>query len=355
MTLTYYKEELEKTARSLSRSGSGILAIDESPTTCGKRFDAIKLENTPKNRRDYRRLLLSTADLEKYISGVILHEETLYQDAEDEEFLAKKLQDRGIIPGVKVDQGLTDLTGGITGETYTSGIEGLVNRCKAYYDQGARFAKWRAVLKITSNGAPSELAISENAWGLARYARCVQEAGLVPIIEPEILMDGDHPLKHTALVQEVVIKAVYDACDVNGVYLEGTLLKPSMTLPGVDSKESVSAQEIAQTTVRVMEHSVPASVPGVVFLSGGLSEEAASIYLNEINKCDKRGKWNLAFSFGRALQQSCLKSWAGANVEEGQKGLIPRATANSQAALGQYEPGSQPSSDEKLFIAGYTY
>ena len=355
MTLTYYKEELAKTAQSLSRAGVGILAIDESPKTCGKRFDAIGVENTKKNRRAYRRLLVSTPELEKYISGAILHEETLYQDAEDGETLPKKLQDRGIIPGIKVDEGLKNLVGGMVNETYTGGLEGLYRRCQRYYEEGARFAKWRAVIKISADGGPSDLSLSENAWGLARYARCVQEAGLVPIIEPEILMDGEHPIEHTARVQEVLIKAVYSACDINRVYLEGTLLKPSMTLPGVDCKEDVSPEEIAQATVHVMERSVPASVPGVVFLSGGLSEEAASVYLNEINKCDKRGKWNLAFSFGRALQHSCLKAWNGEHVEEGQKCLIARATANSQAALGEYEAGSQPSSDEKLFVAGYTY
>jgi fructose-bisphosphate aldolase class I len=236
-----------------------------------------------------------------------------------------------------------------------TGLDGLVERAADYYAQGARFAKWRAVLQITSDGCPSDLAIQENAWGLARYARSVQESGLVPIIEPEILMDGDHSIEVTANAQEKILKEVYYACQLNGVLLEGTLLKPSMTVQGADSAQKSDPETVAEMTVRTLERCVPASVPGIVFLSGGLSEEAASVYLNNMNKIAKKAQWNLGFSYGRALQHSCLKAWAGSNIDGGQAALLARARANSEASQGRYVPGSQPSSDEQLFVAGYTY
>ena len=267
----------------------------------------------------------------------------------------KKLNDLGIIPGIKVDKGLNPLPGGKDVETFCSGLDGLVERAAKYYEQGARFAKWRAVLQITSDGCPSNLSIQENAWGLARYARSVQEAGLVPIIEPEILMDGDHTIEKTAEVQEEVIKTVYKACQTNGVLLEGTLLKPSMTVNGADCSDKADPQKVAEMTIRTMERCVPASVPGIVFLSGGLSEEAASVYLNNMNNLYRKAMWNVSFSYGRALQHSCLKAWKGNDLEAGQKALIARAQANSEASKGAYVPGSQPSSDEQLFVAGYKY
>lgn len=222
---------------------------------------------------------------------------------------------------------------------------------------GARFAKWRAVLQITSDGAPSELSIQENAWGLARYARAVQEGGLVPIVEPEILMDGDHNIETTARVQERVLAAVYKALSDNGVYLEGSLLKPSMTLPGADCGDTVTPEKIAEYTVRTLERHVPSSVPGVMFLSGGMSEEEASINLNALNKRARKGPWSLSFSYGRALQQSCLKAWQGKqeNVPAARAALMARAQANSEANLGKYVAGSQPSADETLFVKGYKY
>ena len=352
MTLSYYKEKLIENAKLLAQPGKGILAVDESTPTCGKRLAGIGVENTEENRQAYRGMLFTTPGIGAFISGAILFEETLFQDHADGESMVEKLNKAGIIPGIKVDKGLKQLAGGLEHETYCSGLDGLTERAADYYAQGARFAKWRAVLHITEDG-PSEVAIKENAWGLARYARCVQEAGLVPIIEPEILMDGDHDIDTTAAIQERVIKEVYYACQVNGVLLEGTLLKPSMTVPGAECENKSNPKEVAQYTIRTMLRSVPAAVPGIVFLSGGLSEEAASVYLNEMNQFDT--PWNVSFSYGRALQHSCLKQWAGSDVNAGQAAVLARAQANSEASKGVYVPGSQPSSDEALFVAGYTY
>ncbi|WP_269623032.1 class I fructose-bisphosphate aldolase [Prochlorococcus marinus] len=355
MPLNYYKEELKKTAESLAKSGKGILAVDESTKTIGKRLASINLENTETNRKAYRGMLFTTQGLGQYISGAILFEETLFQTHSDGELMVKKLEKLGIIPGIKVDKGLKPLAGGGDIETFCSGLDGLVERSSDYYAQGARFAKWRAVLQITNNGCPSKLSIKENAWGLARYARSVQESGLVPIIEPEILMDGSHGINKTAAIQEEVIKEVYMACKTNGVYLEGTLLKPSMTIEGAECPEKSNPKTIAEQTIRTMERSVPAAVPGIVFLSGGLSEEAASVYLNLMNKIKRKATWNIGFSYGRALQHSCLKAWDGKNITAGQNALLARAQANSEASKGCYLEGSQPSSDEALFVAGYKY
>ena len=354
MALSYYKETLKETARKLATPGKGILAVDESTNTCGKRLASIGIENTEENRQAYRGMLFTSEGLGKYISGAILFEETLYQDHADGESMIAKLEKQGIIPGIKVDKGLKPLVGALEHETYCSGLDGLTERASDYYARGARFAKWRAVLQITADG-PSDLAIKENAWGLARYARSVQEAGLVPIIEPEILMDGDHDILTTSEIQEKIIKEVYFACQQNGVYLEGTLLKPSMTVPGADNESKSDPKNVALATVTTLLRSVPAAVPGIVFLSGGLSEEEASLYLNEMNLLGADKPWNISFSYGRALQHSALRAWGGSNVEAGQKFVLARAQANSEASKGLYVLGSQPSSDEKLFVAGYTY
>jgi fructose-bisphosphate aldolase class I len=354
MALSYYKETLRETALKLATPGKGILAVDESTNTCGKRLASIGVENTEENRQAYRGMLFTTEGLGNYISGAILFEETLFQDHADGESMVAKLEKQGIVPGIKVDKGLKPLVGGLEHETYCSGLDGLTERASDYYARGARFAKWRAVLQITADG-PSDLAIRENAWGLARYARSVQEAGLVPIIEPEILMDGDHDILTTSEIQEKIIKEVYFACQQNGVYLEGTLLKPSMTVPGADYEGKSDPKNVALATVTTLLRSVPAAVPGIVFLSGGLSEEEASLYLNEMNLLAADKPWNLSFSYGRALQHSCLRAWAGSNIDKGQKALIARAQANSEASKGLYVLGSQPSSDEKLFVSGYTY
>ncbi len=355
MALEAFRDELVATAAAIASPGKGLLAADESTGTIGKRFEAIGLENTEDHRRDYRTLLASTSGLGEFISGVILYEETLFQNASDGTPILDLFRAQGIIPGIKVDQGVQALAGGLAGETWCTGLQGLQERAARYYARGARFAKWRAVLRISAEGAPSELAARENAWGLARYARSVQEEGLVPIVEPEILMDGDHPITTTAAVQERVLRQVYAALAENGVLLEGSLLKPSMTTAGASHRGAQSPQQVGETTVGVLRRTVPASVPGILFLSGGLGEEEASVYLDAINRADRRAPWHLGFSYGRALQHSCLQQWAGRDVAAGQRALLARARANSEASLGAYRPGSQPSSDESLFVAGYSY
>jgi fructose-bisphosphate aldolase class I len=245
----------------------------------------------------------------------------------------------------------------LAGETWCTGLKGLAERAAKAYGGGARFAKWRAVLRISKEGCPSELAVRENAWGLARYARTVQEEGLVPIVEPEILMDGDHDIATTASVQEWVLREVYQALAMNGVFLEGSLLKPSMTTAGADCPEQPGLEEVGEFTVRTLSRAVPAAVPAILFLSGGLSEEDASLGLNAINEAAAQGfaPWHLGFSFGRALQHSCLKHWAGGNVEAGQAALLARARANGAASRGAYTAGSEPSDDANLFVANYSY
>ena len=355
MALQAFHAELVATAAALAAPGKGLLAADESTGTIGKRFEAIGLENTEEHRRAYRSLLAGTSGLGQYISGVILYEETLFQDASDGTPILELFSHQGIIPGIKVDQGVQPLAGGLSGETWCTGLQGLQERAASAYARGARFAKWRAVLRISAAGAPSELAIRENAWGLARYARTVQEEGLVPIVEPEILMDGDHSIETTAAVQERVLRQVYGALAENGVLLEGSLLKPSMTTAGASHGGEQTPHQVGEATVRTLRRTVPASVPGIVFLSGGLGEEEASIYLDAVSRAGRRAPWTLGFSYGRALQHSCLQQWAGADLAAGQRALLARARANSEASLGAYRPGSQPSNDESLFVAGYVY
>ena len=350
-----YKEELRETASQLAAQGKGLLAVDESTPTIGKRLAGINIENTEENRQAYRGMLFTTEGLGDYISGVILFEETLYQKHLDGESMVSKIHNLGVIPGIKVDKGLSPLSGGHELETWCKGLEGLAERTAEYYEQGARFAKWRAVLQITSDGCPTDLAIRENAWGLARYARTCQDSGLVPIIEPEILMDGNHSIERTAEVQEKVLVEVYKACAENNVFLEGTLLKPSMTVQGAENTNKVSSEEVAKMTVRTMNRCVPAAVPGIMFLSGGLTEEDASVYLNTMNSIENNSATSLTFSYGRALQQSCLQAWQGKNLEAGQKALMARCQANSEASMGDYVSGSQPSSQDTLFEAGYKY
>jgi fructose-bisphosphate aldolase class I len=355
MTLTQYHDELIATAAAVASRGKGLLAADESTGTIGKRFAGVGVENSEDNRRAYRSLLATAEGLGEYISGMILFEETLFQDAVDGTPIVEHIRRQGIVPGIKVDKGVQPLAGGLGGETWCTGLSGLHERAASYYARGARFAKWRAVLRISAEGAPSELAVRENAWGLARYARTVQEAGLVPIVEPEILMDGDHDIATTAAAQERVLRAVYEALAENGVLLEGSLLKPSMTSAGVSHDGAQTPEQVARMTVRTMRRTVPAAMPGILFLSGGLGEEEASVYLDAINRADRRAPWHLGFSYGRALQHSCLMQWRGHDVAAGQKALLARARANSEASLGAYQAGSQPSDGERLFVAGYTY
>lgn len=359
MSIDKFMDELASTANKIAAPGKGILAVDESTKTIGKRLASIGVENTEGNRQAYRGLLFNCPNLGDYISGAILFEETLYQDSAEGKPFVDCLNSVGVLPGIKVDKGLQPLfgQGAQAFETWCTGLDGLNERAAAYYKQGAKFAKWRAVLQI-SDSTPSKVSIQENSWGLARYARTCQEEGLVPIIEPEILMDGAHSIERTAEVQEEVLAAVYKACDLNGVYLEGSLLKPNMTVPGADSKAACSPAEIAKYTVRTLERRVPSAVPGIMFLSGGLSEEDASLYLNAMNSFDRKGPWSLSFSYGRALQQSCLKSWLGKadNVPAAQEALLARARANSQANHGKYVAGSEPTLDGAgTFESNYSY
>lgn len=354
-----YAAELVENARAICVEGKGILAADESTGTIGQRFSKIDVENNEDNRRKYRQLLFKTEGIEQYISGVILFEETLYQKADDGTPFVDILKSKGILPGIKVDKGIKPLAG-TNGECVTQGIDDLDARCAKYYQQGARFAKWRAVLHIkdTIGATPSKVAIDENAQTLARYASICQSNGLVPIVEPEVLMDGDFSIEVAAAMTERVIAACYKALSDHHVMLEGTLLKPNMCRSGSDAASQASMTEVAMATVRVLQHTVPCAVPGITFLSGGMSEEDASIALNYINQTPGPRPWSLTFSYGRALQQSCLKSWMGKdeNVPAAQETLLKRAQANSLANRGQYGGGiGGAAANTSTFVKNYVY
>lgn len=353
-------DELRQTANAIVAAGKGILAADESTGTIGKRFDKIALENVEDNRRNYRQLLFTSGpEMAKHISGVILFHETFYQKTDDGTPLVKVLQDNGIIPGIKVDKGTVNLAG-TDGEFTTQGLDGLAERCEKYYKDGARFAKWRCVLKISSH-TPSYLAMLENANVLARYATICQQNGLVPIVEPEVLPDGDHDLLTSQRVTEEVLAFVYKALADHHVYLEGTLLKPNMVTPGQSAKTKATPEQVGEATVTALRRTVPSAVPGVVFLSGGQSEEEATLNLNAINiYANKSGSkpWGLSFSFGRALQASVLQAWQGKaeNVKRAQEEFVKRATANGLATLGQYTGGVQGAAgDQSLFVKSHAY
>lgn len=335
MSLNIHKEELCETAYQLS--SKGILAMDESTSTIGKRFKPLSIENTMENRQAYRELLLTCPYLENYISGVILFEETLYQNHTNGTSFVSILENKNIIPGIKVDQGLDTLYGGNQNETMTLGIEGLYERCRHYYNQGVRFTKWRALLQIHENGSPTDTAIQENTWALGRYARIVQEAGLVPIVECEVFLNGSHTIETMSIVQEKVLQNVYKNLIKNNVLLEGTLLKPSITVQGLQHKTCPSGDVVAKMTLDTLQKFVPCSVPGIMFLSGGLSEKEASHYLNCINRRKKNVPWSLSFCFGRALQDSCLNTWKGKkeNIKMAQQNLLIRAKKNYDAVRGK--------------------
>lgn len=352
------RAKLANAAAAICAPGKGILAADESTGTIGKRFESISVENVEENRRAYRELLFTTNPeiLKNTIGGVIFFEETLDQKTSDGRLFTKVLKELGIHIGIKVDKGLTTIPG-TDGESATLGLDGLAERCQQYAAKGATFAKWRAVLKIDSN-MPSFVAIEENAHGLARYAAICQENGLVPIVEPEILMDGSHDLETAIIVAEKVLSVVYKKLHEHNVYLEGTLLKPNMVCPGVDCPKKYSPEEIAAATVTVLRRTVPPAVPGITFLSGGQSEEEATIHLNAINRVPLGKPWALTFSYGRALQHSVLKCWKGCkdNVEAAKQALVIRAKANSDASLGKYESsGSATTTSERLFVTNYRY
>lgn len=345
-----YADELKATAAYIASRGSGILASDESNSTTGKRLATIGMENTEDNRRRWRELLY-TSDIKGCISGAIMFEETLFQNAADGTPFVKILQDKGIVPGIKVDTGLTALPR-TAGETATSGLDGLPERCKKYYDQGARFAKWRAVMRVSKKeGCPSDAAILENTHALARYAQISQMNGLVPIVEPEVLLDGDHDIEETAYYTERVLSFTFRALNEFDVCLDGALLKPNMVNPGTDSPNQCDSLTVAKYTLQTMMRGVPAAMPGIHFLSGGQSDLEATENLNLLNTIpgSERAPWSLNFSYGRALQMAVLKTWGGddANKDKAQELLAKLAKANSEAQLGKYV-GPHPSPGGKV-------
>jgi fructose-bisphosphate aldolase, class I len=330
-------EQLNKTAEAMVRPGKGILAADESSGTIKKRFDTIGVESTADNRRDYRELLFRTTDaMKNYVSGVILYDETIRQNAKDGTPLVKLIEQAGSIPGIKVDAGAKPLPF-CPGETVTEGLDGLRERLKEYHGLGARFAKWRAVIDIGPN-IPSYTCIKANAHALARYAALCQEADVVPIVEPEVLMDGDHDIERCAEVTEWVLKEVYLELYYNRVALEGTVLKPNMVVPGKKSAKKASVEEVAERTIQVLRRCVPSAVPGIAFLSGGQSDEEATAHLDAMNRIGGF-PWKLTFSYGRALQAAPQKAWSGRseNVAAAQRAFSHRAKMNGLATLGQWK------------------
>ena len=330
-------DQLNKTAEAMAKPGKGILAADESSSTIKKRFDAIGVDSTADNRRDYRELLFRSTDaMRNYISGVILYDETIRQSAKDGTPLVKIIADTGAIPGIKVDAGAKPLPFS-PGETVTEGLDGLRERLKDYHGLGARFAKWRAVIDIGER-KPSYAAILANAHALARYAALCQEADIVPIVEPEVLMDGGHDIQTCAQVTEWVLKEVYQQLYYQNVVLEGTVLKPNMIVPGNKSEKRASVDEVAERTIEVLKRCVPSAVPGIAFLSGGQSDEEATAHLNAMNRIGGL-PWKLTFSYGRALQAAPQKAWSGKNenVAAAQRAFSHRAKMNGLAALGQWQ------------------
>lgn len=351
------KEELRNIAKAIVAPGKGILAADESTGTMGSRLAKIGVENTEENRRQYRQILFSSPpEACKAISGVILFHETLYQKDDNGRPFIDLLKERNIIPGIKLDKGTKELHG-TNGETTTQGIDDLGARCAQYKKDGCHFAKWRNVYTI-ADGKPSQLAIMENANILARYASICQANGLVPIVEPEVLCDGDHTIEKCQEVTEKVLAAVYKALNDYHVYLEGTLLKPNMVTAGQKCTVKTTPEDVGRATVTAFSRTIPPAVPGIVFLSGGQSEEESSVNLNAINTFDGPRPWKLSFSFGRALQASALQAWKGKpeNVKACQMEFCKRAAVNGLAAQGKYD-GSKTAeaSTASLFEADYKY
>jgi fructose-bisphosphate aldolase class I len=334
--------ELNTTARALVAKNRGLLAADESTSTIKKRFDAIQLESTEENRRAYREMLFTASGAQKYISGVILYDETLRQKTKDGVPFPAYLTKFGMIPGIKVDLGAKPLAG-FPGETMTEGLDGLRERLAEYYKLGARFAKWRAVINIDS-GIPSRYAINANAEGLARYAALCQEAGIVPIVEPEVLMDGAHSLERCEAVTNEVLDSVFSHLFAARIALEGMVLKPNMVIPGKKAPNQASPEQIAEATVRTLKRQVPSAVPGIAFLSGGQSPTDATLHLSLMHALGPL-PWALTFSYGRALQEDSLKAWGGksSGLVGGQSALATRAKLNGLAATGEYKPSMESS------------
>jgi len=336
------QKELKRIANFIVAPGKGILAADESVSTVGKRFADIDVENSEDNRRKYRQLLFTADDsMAEHISGVILFHETLYQKADDGTPFSELIKKKNILCGIKVDKGVVNLMGS-EGESTTQGLDDLSARCAQYKKDGCDFAKWRCVLKIGTN-TPSYQGMLENANVLARYASICQMNGLVPIVEPEVLPDGEHDLDRAQKVTETVLAFVYKALNDHHVYLEGTLLKPNMVTAGQQCTKKYTPEQVAEATVTALSRTMPAAVPGVTFLSGGQTEEDATVHLDAINKCTAAKKpWALTFSYGRALQASVLRAWGGKDdqTKAGQAELLKRAKANGEAAVGKYTRGS---------------
>ncbi|MDB6123618.1 MAG: Fructose-bisphosphate aldolase [Pedosphaera sp.] len=328
-------DEMESIAKALVAPGKGILAADESGGTIEKRFKIINVPSTETNRRDYREMLFTTPGAAEYISGVILYDETIRQKAKDGTPLPEVLKRQGIIPGIKVDKGAMPLAG-FPGEKITEGLDGLRARFEEYYKLGARFAKWRAVITIGKD-LPTLGCLEANAHALARYAALSQEAKIVPIVEPEVLMDGDHTIERCEEVTELTLRIVFQQLTMQRIVLERMLLKPNMVVPGKDSSKQASVREVATATIRCLRRTVPSAVPGIVFLSGGQSDVLATQHLNVMNQMGPH-PWQLSFSYGRALQDAPLHSWLGnpANVTAGQEAFFHRAKANGFARNGKY-------------------
>jgi fructose-bisphosphate aldolase class I len=326
-----------ETAQALVAGDKGLLAMDESTPTCNRRFAALGIPQTDEARRAYRELIVTTPNLGRCISGAILFDQTMHQETKSGIPFVKVLIDAGIIPGIKVDAGAKDLAGH-PGEKVTEGLDGLRERLAQYAQMGARFAKWRAVI-VLGDGIPSRGCIEANAQALARYAALCQEAGLVPVVEPEVLMDGDHTLARCAEITEEVLRAVFEQLYLQQVTLEGMLLKPNMVVPGLACGAQATVDEVADATVKVLLRAVPAAVPGIAFLSGGQPSELASARLNAMNvRFKSRLPWALAFSFARAIQQPALEIWRGeaTNVPAAQQALFHRANCNRAARRGEY-------------------
>jgi fructose-bisphosphate aldolase class I len=330
--------ELNKVALALVAPGKGILAADESSGTIKKRFDGIDVVSSEETRRDYREMLFRSSEaMTRNISGVILYDETIWQDARDGTPLVKIIEQSGAIPGIKVDEG-TQALPNCPGELVTAGLDKLAERLKKYYERGARFAKWRAVINIDKDKIPSMTAIHVNAHALARYAALCQDAQIVPIVEPEVLMDGDHDIERCYEISQRVLNKTFQELRIQRVALEGMILKPNMAVPGKKSTKQASVEEVAEKTVRLLKHCVPAAVPGIAFLSGGQSDEDATAHLNAMNRIGGL-PWHLTFSYGRALQAAPLKAWSGKaeNVAAGQRAFTHRARMNSLASQGEWK------------------
>ncbi len=328
-------DQLNGIANAMVADNKGLLAADESTATIAKRLATINVESTEENRRNYRELLFCSKDIGKYISGTILFDETLRQKTRDDIPFTELLRSKGVIPGIKVDKGAKPLPGS-EGETITEGLDGLPARVSEYVALGAQFAKWRAVIRI-GDGLPTKFCINSNAHALASYAKICQEGGLVPIVEPEVLMDGNHSIELCQEVTENVLRSTFHELYNYGVECEGIVLKPNMVIPGQDCLESADIEDVASRTIATLRRSVPAAVPGIMFLSGGQSEELATEHLNAMNANYPGQPWKLSFSYGRALQQSALSAWKGddKNILTAQGAFLKRARENSLACCGK--------------------